>query len=404
NSSHALVLVDGVRVNSATTGAFDFADLPADAIERIEIVRGPQSTLYGSEAVAGVVSITTRRGSPGFHVAALAEAGGDDHQRFRVALDGANGRYDYRLTVSDLRTDGISAASETAGNSEKDPYENTTVTSRLGLAFAGDGRMDLTVHHVRGAAAIDGYEYLVGPVDHLRATQEREALVASLKIKKQLGPRWAQTVTIGVNDDDLVAEDPDDFFNTYAFESRTSELSAQSDVTLSKNDVLTLGLSVEQREGGSVGSFDETVRLQSFFMQNSWSFQRRLFLTAGARHDEHSEFGGETTYRLSGAWLLPASTRLHASYGTAFKAPTLNDLFFPFFSNPELDPETSKGFDLGVEQRFLDDRLTADLTWFSSEFDDLIAYSFATFRPENIARAQSEGVELTLAYEPRPGF
>ncbi|MCP4657777.1 MAG: TonB-dependent receptor, partial [bacterium] len=79
NSSHALVLVDGVRVNSATTGAFDFADLPADAIERIEIVRGPQSTLYGSEAVAGVVSITTRRGSPGFHVAALAEAGGDDH-------------------------------------------------------------------------------------------------------------------------------------------------------------------------------------------------------------------------------------------------------------------------------------------------------------------------------------
>ena len=101
---------------------------------------------------------------------------------------------------------------------------------------------------------------------------------------------------------------------------------------------------------------------------------------------------------------LGKGTRLHATYGTGFKAPTLNDLFFPFFSNLDLEPETSEGFDVGIEQTWADDRWRVDLTWFDTDFEDLIAFSFVTFRPENVARATSSGVEISLDYRHGPSF
>lgn len=400
NSSHTLVLVDDVRVNSTTTGAFDFADLAADLVERVEIVRGPLSTLYGSEAVAGVVSITTRRGAPGLHARAAAEAGGDDHRRFQVGLDGATPRFDYSFSYSDLETDAISAA---AGAAETDPHSSTNFAGRLGFGFAGDGRVDVTLRAFAGDLAIDGIDFVLGPVDDPDRFHERDAVTGGVHLAKTFG-RVRQSLLVGFHDDELRGSDPGDPFSNFTIDSRTAEVTAQSDVTVTDNDVLIAGASFEERRGESVGDFDQSLTIGSFFVQNAWRWKSRFFLTAGARYDEHSEFGGATTYRLAGAWKLGSSTRLHSSFGTGFKAPTLVDLFFPFFGNPGLEPERSSSVDAGVERRFLDGAATLDVTYFATAFDDLIVFDFVTSLPQNVGEAESRGVEAAFDYRPGPRF
>ena len=400
NSSHTLVLLDGVRTNATTSGAFDFADMTADQIERIEIVRGPLSTLYGSEAMAGVISITTRRGEDGFQANARVEAGELDHRRYQVGLSGATSRFDYNLSYSDLETDSVSAASR---GEEDDPHENTTFSSRLGFAFAGDGRLDVALRTFTGDVAIDGFDFVLGPVDDLNRIQKREAATGSVRLAKQLG-RVKQSFLVGFHDDELTGSDPDDVFSNFVIDSRTLEFTTQSDVELAENDVLTLGFSYEEREGESVGNFDEKLDISSFFVQNAFDWKDRFFLSAGARYDEHSEFGDETTYHVAGAWKASEVTRVHTSFGTGFKAPTLVDLYFPFFSNPALEPETSTSWDVGIEQKFADGAIVIDVTWFDTEFDDLIVFDFVTYLPQNIGEAESKGLEVTVDYRPDERF
>lgn len=400
SSSHTLVLIDGVRVNNAATGAFDFADLMSDQIERIEVLRGPQSTLYGSEAMTGVVSITTRRGlAPGPSFEGLAEAGSHNHRRLRLGLDGTAGRFDYDLTASDWKTDGVSAA---ASGTEDDPYENSSLSGRLGLDLAGGGRLDLTLRGFRGDVSIDGFDFLAGPVDDLNRLQKREALLGGLTFKKAFG-RVEQTVAVGFHDDEIRGTDPEDAFGNFAYRSRDRELHLQSDVTVARDDVVSFGYTYEERRVDGT-NFDESVELSSFFLQNVFS-KDRFSLSVGGRYDDHSQFGGETTFRVAASFKATASTRLHTSYGTAFKAPTLNDLFFPFFSNRELDPERNRGFDLGLERRFgAEDDVAVDVTYFESDFEDLIAFDFVTFLPQNLAEAKSRGVEATLSWRAGPRF
>lgn len=404
SSSQTLVLLDGVRLNAPTTGAFDLANLTTDAVERIEIVRGPQSTLYGSEAVAGVINIVSKAGREGRRVSALAEAGQLGSRRLRAGVDGGGERFDYALTASDESTRGVSSASERAGNTERDPYDVTSAAARLGWRLAGDGEVGLHLRVFDAEVGNDGFDFFLGPVDDPNRVQTREGLTGSLRARLELSPRWSQTFVLGINDERLAGSDPDDAFSNFLVDSRSIELSSQSDLALSESGVLTLGLAYEERDGGSAGSFDERVEVASAFVQHAWSWDDRVHVTAGARHDDHSQFGGETTYRLAASWSLASDTRLHGSFGTGFKAPTLNDLFFPFFSNPDLEPETSRGFDLGVEQRWGGDRWRVDATFFETDFEDLIAFSFVTFVPENFAEAESSGVELTLEYRPGPAF
>lgn len=413
SSSQTLVLIDGVRVNSSTTGAFDFADLPSDLIERIEIVRGPQSTLWGSEAVAGVVSITTRRGGDGFRVDLLAEAGQDDQRRLRAVVAGGDDRLSYSVAVSDEETDGVSAASERRGNTEKDPALRTAVAASLGAALGESGRLDFHLRYTDAEVGVDGFDFLVGPVDDPDYLQSRESLSADLRYSGSFG-RVEQSVLVGVADDDLRGDDPTDLFNNFAITSRVTQIAAQTDVRLvgaseiddgeGIDDTLTLGLRYEDRQGSSAGFFDESTEIVSIFVQNAWSWRDRVHLTLGARHDDHDVFGGETTWRGSFSARAGRSTRLHGSVGSGFKAPTLNDLFFPGFSNPNLSPETSTAFDGGVEHTSLGGRLLVDATYFSIDFDDLIAFDFTTFLPQNIASARSRGLEFSAEYQVSAGF
>ena len=399
NSSHTLVLVDGIRINSNTSGDFSFADLSTDNIERIEVLRGPQGGLYGSEAVAGVVSISTLRGAGPTRVWVGGEIGSDDLARLRAGVRGGNETWDYSLAVDNVQTEAVSAASEDAGNIEDDPWENLTISGRFGRSFLDDGRVDLAMRYNDGDTDVDGFTFGVGPTDDLNSNQARKMFTTGLTVTAPIRSWWTQTFHLGVGSDEIVGSDPDDFFSNFEILSDTSEFSTQAELSLAQNDTLTLGYRVEKREAEVIGAFDESLYLRSFFAQNLWSWQGRHHLTVSVRNDDHSEFGDETTYRFTGSLQLAEDTRFHGSFGTGFKAPTGNDLFFPGFGNLDLVPETSEGFDLGLEQTSLDNRLVIDLTYFDTDLEDLILFTFPAGLV-NVASATSKGFELTARWEP----
>lgn len=395
SGAQALVLVDGVRVNSVTGGTVDFANLLATNIERIEVLRGPQAT-YGSEAMTGVISITTGRGMEKWRLGGTGEAGTHDHRRFDLGFLGATDRWDVSVSATDLSTDGVSHRAIEGGAVEDDPYENRTWSSRLGAALAGDGRIDLRVRSYRGDTAVDGFG-----LEDLNAMAAQDEDTVSLTVEKDLGSFWRQTVRVGRTDAALLGTDPDTIWNNYEIRSGIRQIDLQSDITLGVDNVLNLGFGTENRRGASVGTFDEEADLDSWFVQDQWSITDDIHVTAALRGDEHSTFGSETSHRVtvSGGW-SDGRGRVHGSYGTAFRAPNFNELYFPFSGDPNLLPETTEGFDLGVQQRLGDSDVTLDLTWFDIDFDQLIEFDLTSFTFGNVARASSSGAEFTLRYRP----
>lgn len=404
NSNQTLVLIDGVRVLN-TSGGFDFSGLAADNVERIEVLRGPQSTLYGSEAIGGVVSITTRRGRPGgFHTNLDVRGGSLDTREGRLVLDGGSERFDYSLSFSDSETDGVSAASELRGNTENDPASDQTVSGRFSLKLPASGRLDLVARHADTDASLDGFTFGVGPTDDLNFTQKRRLSVASLQLFQPVASRMNLRVHASTSKDESRLRDPDTDFNNADFESRVGEISAQSDFKLAPSDTLVVGVGKERRQGETVSAaYDESLDVDSAWIENDWSWRERLYVTAGARHDRYSRSGEETTYRVTGTYLV-FGWKLLGSVGTGFRGPSFDELFFPFAGNPDLEPESSRGWDAGVERSFLGGTVTAGVTWFENRFRDLIAFDLTTFTFGNVRRAESRGAEASLRVRPRKEF
>jgi vitamin B12 transporter len=159
--------------------------------------------------------------------------------------------------------------------------------------------------------------------------------------------------------------------------------------------VLIVGYSRRDDRGRNPGNYDERLTTDSLFLDNRWSWRERLFVTAGVRRDDHSAFGSKTSYRVTGSATL-SGARLHGSLGTGFRAPSLVDLYFPYYGNPGLHPETSTGWDLGTAVAFGGGQFEADLTLFANRFEDLIAFDYATYLAANIAQARARGAELSI--------
>ena len=396
NSAHTLVLVDGVRINSPASGEVDFADLRAEQIERIEILRGPQSSLYGSEAIGGVINIVTRRGAPGARGDVSLEGGNAGSWRAAAGADGGEGRFDYRVSAAHERQPGYSLAAAAAGDEKKFPYESDSAAALFGWKL-DDGRIEATFRHVRATSHPDGYDFVAGPIPAPNYEQTRTRTIGSLGATFAPTAWWSQTVRAGISDEKLVGEDPDNVYNDYDIKGRNVSVLAQSDFKLAKNDTLSAGLAWERRSGDSAGNFDETARIASVFVQDQWSWNGRVFLTGALRRDDHSVFGGKTTGRATAAYkFADGKTRLRASYGTGFKAPTFNDLYYPYFGNPDLKPETSRGWDAGIGRSFADGAFDAEVGYFDNRIDDLIQWDDRTYRAENIGRAKAHGVEATF--------
>lgn len=401
-SDHTLVLIDGVRVNDNTSGQFDFANLKTDNIERIEIIRGPQSVLYGAEAIGGVIHIITKTGRKGVHASASAEGGSHGTQGYRASVDFGNDIARNSTSLSYLRTDGISAAASNRGNEEEDFYDSINFSSRSSLFFLEDGQADLSVGYTSSTTELDGFDFETGPVDDPNAEQDTDTLTASLSVEKPLNDWLTPRIEVGFFDNDTQGKDPDTSFNNFTIDSQTLTTTAQVDLFPEfLGGPTSLGYVFESREGVNPGNYDETREVNSLFLQKRFSVDEWIFLTTGVRYDEDSEFGSEVTYRATMAVLLKDSgSRVHSSYGTGFKPPSFNELYFPNFGNPDLDAETSWGYDVGIEQVLLEDLAALDVTFFHNNVDDLISFDSTTFLAANIDEAEALGVESVLSLEP----
>ncbi len=457
-SDYTKVLVDGVPVNDAG-GAFDLADLTTGNAERVELVRGAQSALYGSDAMSGVLQFVTRRGTTSVPELELeAEGGSFAFNRQSARLAGANKGFDYSLSFAHLRT---------AGRGNNDDYQNRTASANLGYRFSERTQLRLTVRNENSGLGVPGAtaRYFNDPDERAK----RRRLATGLRLDDQTTQRWHQSVSFVFAESDYQSFDPvaqdltkpntprdttfafNDFASSFSNHQRRRGLRYQSDLVLPANNLLSAGIEWEQERAVFVSDFAGTDRNAperrnvGAFVQDQFAFSSRLLLTAGLRlENNHAAlpaqfrsslssagsaafagdpgFGTKLTPKVSAVFFArrgsntAGATKLRASYGEGIKAATLVEAFSPspfFLGNPGLRPERARSFDAGIEQLLLNERLRLEATYFENRFRDQIIFVSdpATFGPIKLSnglltsfinndRARARGVELSVTARP----
>ncbi|NIM90472.1 MAG: TonB-dependent receptor [Candidatus Aminicenantes bacterium] len=424
NSEHTLIMIDGVELNDPITPSrsYDLAHLVLDSIERIEILRGPQSTLYGSEAIGGVVNIITRRGSgkPRFSLSSY----GGSFRTFstEAGFGGSTEKINYSLGISHLSTQGISASSTAyPGNEEKDGYQNMTLSGRLGFSPLDNLEVDFVLRLINDKADIDNFGGAYG--DDPNHTQDYRSLFLKSQLRALLFKnRWEQKLSVSFvyndrkNENLLDASHPFDS-EEGLFKSKRFKVDWQNNLFLHETHTLTLGVDHQQEQGeseyhseGLWGPYSSLFPLKQasitgLYLQDQIRLAHRFFATVGVRLDSHSLFGSAATYRLAPAYFIEKSgTKLKATFGTGFKSPSLYQLYatatsFGPIGNEDLRPEKSLGWDLGIEQFLLEERVFLGVTYFHNDYKDLIDFDFLQGYL-NIGKAESKGAELYLRADP----
>jgi len=391
SSNHVLVLIDGMRVASATTGTFEFRNLSLGQIERIEIVRGPRATLYGSDAIGGVIQIFTRRPKGAAGAVGLGSYG------TASAEAGLGGGRDLRgsVTTTYFGNTGFSAQNEKGGSfdPDKDGYRNRAINGMLALPLSAGTELEL-----RGWRATSDIEFDIGESDAVN-----EALSGT--VRGRLANHWSHALSLGYALDDL---DTAASFPSHII-SRRRTADWQNDLAVSDNQLLTLGLSYQEdsavnRDTGSASTvFDETTYNRAIFAlwQGQW---KPLNMQVSARHDDHSRFGSHQTGSFAIGGDVSSASRLRFSYGTGFRAPTLNELFHPGFSfgyagNPTLGPERSRSAEIGLTTKQTPGERFG-ISVYQTNIEDLIAFEGTNNQAVNIGQATVRGAEFTydLAY------
>ncbi|HUU51433.1 MAG TPA: TonB-dependent receptor [Candidatus Heimdallarchaeota archaeon] len=426
NAEHTLVMIDGTEVNDpiTPTRSFDMSLLLVDNIDRIEILRGPQSTLYGSDAMGGVINIITRQdtGKPKIH---LSGNGGSYGTNSGIAeVSGSTSTVRYSAAAALFDTDGFSAAStKYKGNKEADGHRNLTLSGRVGFDLAANLSLDFSARRIDTETDLDnsGGDWGDDP-NHVQR-------YGSLFLMSQarglfLRNRWEQKLQVSVVDYHRTSNNPVDESNPFLseeseFKSKLWKLDWQNSLFLHKTNTLTFGVEHQREQGESwyrsesiFGPYESVFPRQKahntgLYVQDQLRFDERFFLTAGIRYDDHSLTESSTTYRIAPAYFIEhAGTKIKGTWGTGFKAPSLYQLYAPATlygpaGNENLKPEKSTGWDLGVEQNFLNNTLLLGLTYFSNTFEDLIDYDF-TQGYINISKAHTQGAEVTFSARPLP--
>ncbi|NQY97254.1 MAG: TonB-dependent receptor [Henriciella sp.] len=392
SSEQTLVLIDGIPVNdpSSPGGGFNFARVDTENVERIEILKGPQSTLWGTDAIGGVVSITTKRPEDGFGGTAFAEYGSFNTFRGGASVENGSEAGDFRLAVTATDSDGISKADENNGNTEDDPYDALTVSAKGGLNLGGDARLSADILWTDAESAFDGFvsgaPQSVGDLPNVSETEEVSGNVSLTGML--FGGSLDNLLLVGISEIDR-----QNFSNgAPSFGAAGDRTIYRYQGTLDVNDANTLAFGAEREETEFDGN--ETT-IDGLFGLYELKATDALTLTAGIRVDDHNSFGTETTGRAAAAYNPNPQWTFRASWGQGFKAPTLFQLSGGGFAapNPNLQPETSEAFDVGIDWRSQDGRLAASVTVFDTDIENLI--SFASTGYFNEAMVESTGIELT---------
>lgn len=422
NSNQTLVLIDGIRVNDPLNGGVDFSGLSTDNIERIEIIRGPQSALYGSDAIGGVINIITRRGTGPSSGTISLEGGSLQTNRQSASLLGKISRFDYSLALGRFNTVGNSVADVRNPNglgglnSERDGTTNLTASGKVGAMILGDGRIEFTGRY--GFEHSDLDQYVGAPlfeIDDPNYTQKTRTIVVGSSFSKPIASWWDQKLTLSLADGLISSQDPDpaDSYLNFKFPTQERRAEWQNNIAVTDKDLMTVGAEyradvariIDRSAGYDSPSLKATFYNMAPFLQNELNISDRVTIDMGGRLDFNNRFENAATYRVEAAYRIPeADTKVRAAVGTGFHAPTLSDLFYPGFSNPNLKPEHSQSEEIGVTQGFWNRRLVLDAAAFYQTFRDLIVFDFdpatSTFFPMNKNRARARGVELEATVKP----
>lgn len=376
---HTVVLIDGVKLNdpASTQGGFNFGNLLVGDTARIEVLRGAQSTLWGSQAIGGVVNIVTAEPTKALQGSLDAEAGARGTTYFRGGIGGANDRLSWRLAASRYNTDGFSAY---APGTEDDGYSNTGLSGRLNLKITDAVSLDLRSVWSAGRVDIDGFgvdnrEY--GNTDELVTYAGLNFDLLDGRFRNRIGYAATNTESLNINPDNKLEK------RTYDAAGENRRWEYQGVFAVSEVLSTTFGLEHEKSEMRvrSASDWDPNApfhkgeaELNSAYAQVQWTAAPGLTLTGGLRYDDHAQYGDNLLGQVAAAWALnDGDTMVRASWGQGFRAPGLFELYSQY-GNLTLQPEAFDSWEVGVEQRLFD-RAVVSATYFNRQADNEINYN-----------------------------
>ncbi|MCG5244066.1 TonB-dependent receptor plug domain-containing protein [Azospirillum doebereinerae] len=411
--NQTLVIVDGIEMNDPSSGSeYDFANLLAGDVERVEVLRGPQSALYGSDAVGGVVNIVTRRGKGPLAVKAAVEGGSFGTAAGRASLATGNDRYDLSVSGQGVLSDGVSVADKRRGNPEKDGYRNGTLAGNFAVRPTGNSEIGVVGRYTRFRTDGDDFVGGRGAVDSGTDTTGEQYFGRIQGKAAFFDGRWEHIVGLSYGNQQR------DYRNsaklvTSRYEGRKTKADYQTNLTLNTGPaehVLTAAIEHEDEKAiskSSFANFDRSIGTTGLVGQYKLGLFDRLTLTGSVRHDDNDLFRDATTWRTTAAYLVEATdTKLRASYGTGVKNPTLFELYgytATFRGNPNLKPEKGRGWDAGFDQPLWGKRASVDATWFNQRIRDQITGT-GTSAINLPGEARVRGAELGLSVEPVDGL
>ncbi|SDH68534.1 TonB-dependent receptor domain-containing protein [Pseudomonas panipatensis] len=394
NTAQTLVLVDGQRIASASSGIARIDYLNIDNIERVEVTRGPRSALYGADAIGGVIQIFTRRGESGLHPELRLAAGSHGTFQRSAALAGGDARTRFNLGASLDETQGWDLTRDGRGaDSDHDGQRNKAMHLNLDHQLNDAWKAGFSLNDQHGDSEYDdAYSYAPGqPHDEFRVSSY------SGYLEGQLGERWNSRLELGHSYDRNKAVGAAEDWNNGTLETTRHSASWINRLQLDPRNQLALGADwYQDRVDGSTEFAEDSRENHAFFAQHS--FKGEAFATElGLRHDDNQRYGTQNSW--NAALTLPVDERQSwiLSYGEGFRAPTFSDLYYPGAGNPDLKAETAKTYELQWRGDFAGNHLEAAA--YRTEVNDLIAWDSASNQPENIAKARIDGIEASIGRE-----
>ncbi|MDH5378689.1 MAG: TonB-dependent receptor, partial [Gammaproteobacteria bacterium] len=396
-SDHLLVLVDGVKVGSVSSGQTAFQHIPVEHIEKIELVRGPRSAAYGSEAIGGVIQIFTKKKSRGFTPSFSMSTGSFGTESSTVGFSGGSNNSWYNLSVNSKETHGFDACAEVgksclSSEGDKDGFSSRSGTFRAGYRF--NNGLEIDFHSLRSDSETEfdrTSPFL--PTDNSTSSQR----IVGTSAKLSLGDALQLRATLGQSRDESDTFNGDSRYSR--FNSQRDSASFQGDITLGSQHIASLGVDYNEDrvDSSSVSAFaalenERTRRNGGGFFQYQGHFDP-LSVQLNMRRDRNGQFGTHDTSGLALGYQITQKLRLNTSYATAFKAPTFNELYFPFYGSTSTRPEKSTTLEVGAIHSAKSSKIA--LYAYETDIDDLIAYDAALSKANNIAQVRIRGLELS---------
>jgi vitamin B12 transporter len=407
---HSLFLVDGVRIGSATLGSATLGLINTNSIERIEVVRGPKSNLYGADAIGGVVNIITRDAADMDSLQVKTSVGSNGTKETTLSAGTTQGKSSYSAVFNAYETDGIDSTYDTSFlHGDDDGHKNDSIALRYGYEINDDAKLSLSYNSNDSSTDYDSgcskWEEVSGVwvQEQFECYIYNETKITSLSSSLDLDvtDRWSTNFQLGRSTDNAEELSPNvdlaDFSLDGIFNTTKTEATWFNAIELEADTILSLGLDYQKDEIDSSNAYDITSR------DNKAAFLQYKFksdgadVSFGARRDDNEQFGAHTTTSFMAGQNVTDNMRLNFSYGEGFKAPTFNDLYYPGSGNPNFVPEQSKNIELGFNANWGDS--VANVTLFNNRLENLIQYNFATWSTDQTAEVEITGVELSLETE-----